>query len=959
MIPHTISNLIEKFDKNISQLKANNNETQVRVEYLNPFFEELGWDVTNKKYDGIYREVSHEYTIRDEYGNAKKADYCFQSANTPIFFVEAKTPSVNLDRDPKSAYQLRKYGWNAKTGLGILTNFEEFAIYDCRYEPKVSDSSEEARIDYFKFDKYEEKWDEIASLFSRKAVLKGSLNEYIKTLKLSQGILEVDEAFLKEMESWRKMLAENIASLNPDMSQRQINLAVQKTIDRIIFLRICEDRDIEPYGNLQKLQKKKNIYSELTDIYHNADRRYDSGLFYFKQEKSRPEEADELTLKLKIDDKPLKEIINRLYYPAPYAFSIMPADILGQIYERFLGKVIRLDKATRRIDVEDKPEVRKAGGVYYTPTYIVDYIVENTIGKLLEGKTPEQVEKLRFLDPACGSGSFLIRAYQFLLDWHLKYYAGHAAGKNRKGKNAVLMKDAFGNQKLTLDIRRRILINNIFGVDIDPQAVEVTKLSLLLKVLEGEDSLTVSRQLDLFRKRALPDLGKNIKCGNSLIGSDFYQGQQTRFDEEEILKINAFDWESEFAEIMKAGGFDAVIGNPPYGFEFTDEINRYLKAGNMTFVWRGESYAVFVEKALQLLKTKGLLGFIIPDTFLNLGFTESLRTYLLQNSILREIVLLPSKVFLSAVVDTTLLFTKKAKNTNNYHKTFVTVNVFSKKDIITKIEHPKRKFRINTAYWYEHKSFNLQSDKKDILLIDKIEKNSIQLKTVADVFSGVKAYEIGKGIPPQTSETRDTKPFTSTYRKNDDWQPFYDGKDIGRYQLFWNENNWIYYGNWLAAPRNPKHFEGEKILIRKIVAQTLIATYIPYTSYCNTLLFILKIKNNFCSYQHLSGILNSKLIAWYFRKKFQISVEDTFPQIMIRDILEFPILISVTDTKLSDMAGKIIELHKQLAETKLPQAKTVLQLQIDATDRQIDQLVYELYGLTEQDIKIIEDNAAT
>ncbi len=637
----------------------------------------------------------------------------------------------------------------------------------------------------------------------------------------------------------------------------------------------------------------------------------------------------------------------------------MPADILGQIYERFLGKIIRLDKTTRRIDIEEKPEVRKAGGVYYTPTYIVDYIVKQTIGQQLDDKTPEQVEKMRFLDPACGSGSFLIRAYQFLLDWHLKQYAENKPEKHSKGKNPVITKTPDGNWKLSPDVRKRILLNNIYGTDIDSQAVEVTKLSLLLKVLEGEDNRSISHQLDLFRKRALPDLGRNIKCGNSLIGSDFYQGQQTRFDEEEMLRINAFDWESEFAEIMKAGGFDAVIGNPPYGAEFTDEMNKYLKKRNITFVWRGESYTAFVEKAFQLLKIKGFFGVIIPDTFLNLGFTESLRTYLLQNSILREIVRLPSKVFLSATVDTALLFAKKAKNINSYHKTSVTVTLFSKKDIVAKLEKPKRKFRVNTAYWYEQKSFNLQSDKKDILLVDKIEKNSIQLKTVADIFSGVKAYEVGKGTPAQTVEIRDIKPFTSTYRKNDEWQPFYDGKDIGRYQLFWNENNWIYYGNWLAAPRNPKHFEGEKILIRKIVAQTLIATYIPYTSYCNTLLFILKIKNNFCSYQHLSGILNSKLIAWYFRKKFQISVEDTFPQIMIRDILEFPIAISVTDTKLSDMVGKILELHKHLAEAGLPQAKTTIQRQIDATDRQIDRLVYELYGLGEEEIKIVEDNLST
>jgi len=233
----------------------------------------------------------------------------------------------------------------------------------------------------------------------------------------------------------------------------------------------------------------------------------------------------------------LKSIIERLYYPSPYNFAVMPGDILGQIYERFLGKVIEVG-SDRKVSVEEKPEVRKAGGVYYTPTYIVDYIVKNTIGKLVEGKTPTQVAKMRFLDPACGSGSFLIQAYQYVLDWHLTWYSSNDSEKHMKGKRPVLVKDRKGNVRLSIDTRKQILLNNIFGVDIDFQAVEVSKLSLLLKVLEGEDDLTM-QQLSLFKQRALPDLGENIKCGNSLIGSDFYEGQQINlFDEDEMYRIN-------------------------------------------------------------------------------------------------------------------------------------------------------------------------------------------------------------------------------------------------------------------------------------------------------------------------------------------------------------------------------------------------------------------------------------
>ena len=222
----------------------------------------------------------------------------------------------------------------------------------------------------------------------------------------------------------------------------------------------------------------------------------------------------------------LKDIFKDLYYPdSPYEFSVLPADILGHIYEQFLGKVIRLTPAHRAV-VEEKPEVRKAGGVYYTPTYIVDYIVKHTVGKLIEGKTPNQVSKLRVLDPACGSGSFLLGAYQRLLDWHLAWYSENEPEKHRKGRKTKIFQGPGGDWRLTTAEKKRILLNNIYGVDIDLQAVEVTKLSLLLKVLEGENEETLGKNLRLFHERALPDLGQNIKCGNSLIGPNFYENRQ-------------------------------------------------------------------------------------------------------------------------------------------------------------------------------------------------------------------------------------------------------------------------------------------------------------------------------------------------------------------------------------------------------------------------------------------------
>ena len=345
-------------------------------------------------------------------------------------------------------------------------------------------------------------WDEIASIFSREAVLKGSFDRYAESSKAKKGTAEVDTAFLKEIESWRDALARSLALRNPELSQRDLNFAVQRTIDRIIFLRICEDRGIERYGQLMALQNGDRMYERLCELFYRADERYNSGLFHFQKEKDRSESPDTLTPNLDIDDGALRDIIKNLYYPdSPYEFSVLSADILGQVYEQFLGKVIRLTAGHRAV-VEEKPEVRKAGGIYYTPTYIVDYIVKNTVGQLVKSEiqnpnskiksvTPKDISKIRILDPACGSGSFLLGAYQYLLDWHRDWYIANdpekwATGRSpalyQSGKSEIVRlsaqrspkKSETDNWRLTTAERRRILLNNIYGVDIDPQAVEVT-----------------------------------------------------------------------------------------------------------------------------------------------------------------------------------------------------------------------------------------------------------------------------------------------------------------------------------------------------------------------------------------------------------------------------------------------------------------------------------------------------
>ena len=507
--PKEILRLVATFEQHLDSYKSGQyNEAQLRTEFLDPFFKALGWDMDNTQ--GLaeaYKDVVHEDAIR--IGGAVKApDYCFRIGGTRKFFLEAKKPSVAISEETPAAYQLRRYAWSAKLPLSILSDFEEFAVYDCRIKPNKTDSAATARVFLCRFQDYPEKWEWISSVFSKDAVLKGSFDKYAEENKAKRGTAEVDDDFLATIENWRSELAKNLALRNSRLSQRELNFAVQRIIDRVIFLRICEDRGIELYGRLQALTNGPGIYHLLCEVFEDADAKYNSGLFHFKAEKGRHELPDEITLDLDIDDKLLRDLLRGLYYPeSPYEFTVFSSDILGQVYEQFLGKVIRLTEGHHAV-VEDKPEVKKAGGVYYTPTYIVDYIVKQTVGKLVEGKNPKQVAKLRILDPACGSGSFLINAYQFLLDWHHVWYLSHNPQNLTKGRDPVLVQTTTG-WKLAITERKRILLNNIYGVDIDPQAVEVTKLSLLLKVLEGESEQTIQPYLRLFQQRALVFPRKN------------------------------------------------------------------------------------------------------------------------------------------------------------------------------------------------------------------------------------------------------------------------------------------------------------------------------------------------------------------------------------------------------------------------------------------------------------------
>ncbi|MFP5262404.1 MAG: Eco57I restriction-modification methylase domain-containing protein [Blastocatellia bacterium] len=929
-IPQDVLRLIERFDRHRDDYKCRRyDETRIRREFIEPFFEALGWDIGNKfGHAEAHKDVIHEGAIKPG-GAIKAPDYCFRAGGVRKFFLEAKKPSINLKDDPTPAFRLRRYAWSAKLPLSILTDFEEFIVYDGRVRPEKNDKPSTARILYLHYSDYEQRWGEITSIFSREAVLRGSFDQYAESNKVKKGTVEVDAALLREIESWRDSLARNLALRNPGLTQRDLNFAVQRTIDRIIFLRICEDRRIERYGGLLELLHTGEVYKNLITLFHRADERYNSGLFHFQHEKGRPEPPDPMTPRLDIDDKPLREIIKGLYYPdSPYEFSVISADILGQVYEQFLGKVIRLTPC-HQAKVEDKPEVRKAGGVYYTPAYIVEYIVKHTVGRLCEGKTPKQVAKFRILDPACGSGSFLIGAYQYLLDWHLNWYIADGPEKHTR----QLYRGATGERRLTAAERKRVLLNNIYGVDIDAQAVEVTKLSLLLKVLEGESEETLSAQLRLFHGRSLPDLSSNIKCGNSLIEADFYEGEQAEFlDEEERHHMNAFAWEDEFEEIMGEGGFHAVIGNPPYvraerleRRQLSYFKNKYSAEG------QADLYLLFIERALNLLRAGGYFAFITPKFLLFNLDAEATRRRMMGSSILR--ISDVGQAFKG--VNTECAISVLTSKSRNHGK--VEIEVLSKRGSLEWANSIRQRSFRN----FPNLIFNIYLTELDLAIIKKIKKCAKPLSSFLSIKRGM---EIGK------KAVRDSAEGVMTLL----------GEDVGRY--------FTAYGRTYVDPgaaevkRLLSHSQvGEKILIRRVCSD--ITATIDGEGYCYTKNLYGALNQSDMSLEYFLGLINSKLMNYFFKKYFTTKKKDIFPEFQKYQLDNLPIRpIDLSDPadkelhqKMTTLVDRMLTLNSEMLGARTSYERNALRQHINDTGHQIDRLVYRLYGISDEEIAIVED----
>lgn len=653
-------NLVRIYNNNPEQFQqATYNETQVRVDFINPFFQLLGWDVMNE--NGLpqhLREVTHEATVvveEDGVNRSKKPDYSFRIGTETLFFLETKKPSVNISVDRAPAFQLRRYGWSGNLKMSVLTNFTDLYIYDCSVRPIEGDDTGVALIAHYHYSEYENNFEEIYGLLSKDAVLSGEFDRRFGNIQGAFRREPFNEYFLEQIRTWRNSLGQDVLQNNDGVDNETLNLFVQRILNRTIFLRICEDRNFENYESL----KKVTTYEELKQLFISADRRYDSGLFEMLDE-------DRLT----ISDNVIIYIFQSLYYPNnSYEFSVIDPYIIGQIYELFLAESLEIqDDGTIRVVI--KPEVVDSQGAVNTPKNITDIIVEETLDPLFLGKTLDDVRKYRIADICCGSGNFLLSAYEYIVNFYIEYFSQNDL-RDAIQRGDVYQLPGSTNLFLAYGIKRDILKNMIFGVDIDPLAIEVTKFSLLLKVLENTSTEEVDTYQYRTHNRILPNLDENIKLGNSLIDQSYARFDRSIYSNPVLMnKIKIFDWSQEFGNRK----FDAIIGNPPYirvqkMVHYSPEEYSFYKSDIPGYTTsRAETldkYYLFIEKGLSLLNNGGMLGYIVPHKFMSIKSGSELRELLSTNANVQKIYHFGThQIFKDRTTYTCILVLSKNANEN-------------------------------------------------------------------------------------------------------------------------------------------------------------------------------------------------------------------------------------------------------------------------------------------------------
>ena len=633
-IKNTIHALVEKYESNRNFYRTLNfNETQVRNEFLDPLFEVLGWDIRNmsgKKTNE--REVLLEESLKaDAATHSKKPDYTFRLFGERKFFLEAKKPCVDISTDDNPAKQVRRYGYTANLKISVLSNFEDLYIYDTSYKVEDGDTLVKARIKAYHYTDYENVAEELLELVGKESVYTGHFEEVWDDIELNVVHQSVDSLFLEQINQWRLMLGQQILSCDPDLEIDYLGDIVQSYINKILFLRVCEDRNIETYQRLLTIADH-NSHKELVAKFKEADNKYNSGLF------------EELISEDVIGNisSSFWMIIRQLYFPeSPYSFTVLSSDILGRIYEIFLAE--KLAVVDGELKIVKKPENAERD-IVTTPNFVVREILHQTAAEIIQGKTANEINNLKCADIACGSGAFLLELYQLLYDSLVDYYF-----ENDRSK---LVQTSIDTYKLPYEMKRNLLVNCIYGVDKDFNAVEACKFGLLLKLLEDEDVNSLSSFHPI-----LPDLSNNIFYGNSLLST-------ADVPADDAFEINPFDFGDRT--------FDLIVGNPPYMKTedikaFTPkEKSLYEKGNRYTSAYKQyDKYFLFIERALNLLKPDGYLGYVVPNKFMKVGAAKELRNFIANNAYLKTMISFGAhQVFADKSTYTCIIVLEKNKHEN-------------------------------------------------------------------------------------------------------------------------------------------------------------------------------------------------------------------------------------------------------------------------------------------------------
>lgn len=872
-----IGELIKKYEEVLKSGEAKKyTEEETKKDFILPLFEALGWDVFNKK------EVSAEEHIK----SSGRVDYGFYINGRTKFYLEAKPLKADLN-DEDFAKQAIRYSWNRGVTWAILTNFESVKVFNAQAISKYLGDKLYFEIPYSEF---LERFDQLRQLskdeFGHDLIDKEAERVGKKLQKVS-----ITSLLYKDLNEGREILTKGFTLWNKHLDKDLLDEGVQRLLDRLIFIRVAEDRGIEP-PTLQPLlrewkagPRKEPFFKSLISKFRELDATYNSNLF-----SPHPfedwEEYDNVT----------EEAID-IFYGKPgyyeYDFKAIPADVLGTVYENYLG--YRLAQSKKELTIAKDAKKRKEQGIYYTPSFIVDYIVRNALGPVLDKcRSIEDLKKIKVLDPACGSGSFLIKALEVIGDKYKEF-----------------------NRLVDTNTKIQIIIENLYGVDLDEQAVEIARLNLMISALDN--------------RVLFPSLSNNIKNGNSLIsGTD---EELKKYFGKNYRDKKPFNWQEEFPDVFKRGGFDVVIGNPPYVniANIKDANERdYLKENFETAKNKSDLYSFFTERAVGLLRDGSTLGFIFSNSWLGTESFSRFREFLVDNTTVTELVRLPPDVFAGATVTTVLIFLQKKKAPED-HKVKLLEYVDAKfTELSAGLSYARIKESPGFSFSFgEEVSFNVPI---------------IKLGDMARFSLGIK--------------TSDDKKFILDEKKNEDSYKLLRGKDVNRY-FYQYAGKWIWYKPDLmmqkvgAGPRRIEYFLREKLLFRSITGGSIIATFDDEMFLTNDKVHILYDSRDY-PLKFILGIVNSKIIGRWIRSTFNDLLEIKINQL---EHVPIPKVSKEKQMKVVKLVDNILQLNKKLQlATENSNEWHKLKSEVTKTDHKIDEEVYKLYGLTPEEIKIVEGN---